>query len=169
MILVEVCELVVEEHPRLQVGRQGELDDAAFPLRTILILWIVNVGITRCCWTRKLLVLRAQTVLEAVARHCRELRGSVGWACGQLLAVGVIKGHFVDFGRCPDEQSANWSEDETNEKQGGQNCLGGKDWLPCLQALLLEGGIWVSARVRLLLAARKLRTCRAPPASLILL
>ena len=90
----------------------------------------------------------------------REERESEGWTVSQFVYSKVIsvtwkrtKGEtagpeklnhgarVTDLAVPPYEQCADWSEQNTDDEKSGKDGFGGENGLPCLQALLLEGGI----------------------------
>ena len=58
-----------------------------------------------------------------------------------VLALGVVEGHFGNERGAPDEKTAYRTKEYSNDKERWENCLWSKYRLPCLESLLLEGGI----------------------------
>lgn len=48
----------------------------------------------------------------------------------------------------PYEKTPDWRKDESDDKQSRQNGFRCQNGLPCLESLLLEGGVWCTESVR---------------------
>lgn len=144
MVLEEVCEFVVEQKARLDVRWDPELDDALLLVRGVDNARISGVVEEGVCGGRNglLRVGGAEVVLELIRGHLDKVEGAVRGRGGEVLAVGIVECEFRYEGRAPDEETANGGEYDTDDEEGGQYSLWGEDWLPCLEPLLLESGVY---------------------------
>jgi len=152
VVLVKIGELVVEEDRVFELDGDVEFDDALAFIRDISdggIVRVVNESIAGGLDV-SLLVSGTETIRELVRWEGNEI-GRVDRGRSEFLAFGVVKSHFGDKGRAPNEETANGCEDDANNEESWEDGLWGKDRLPCLETLLLEGSV-----------------CRTSPAALFL-
>lgn len=145
MILVEVGELIVEENGRLE-GRWNVKFHDAFALLCDVgdgcVARVVEMGVTRGIRGR-FAVCCTHVVGVFVGGYGGESQAIGRSCCGEILAFGVVEGHFSDARGTPDEKATNRCEYNANEEKSRQNCLWSENGLPCLETLLLERSIWV--------------------------
>lgn len=154
VVLVEVCELIVEEYGRAHVFRYRELYHAFLRL----------VGDAVECDIDSLpfpLCLYVGVVLE-LGEYVVGGHGVEGVIAGVLVACRVVDGDLLDLRACVQEQATDGGEDDADGEEEGEDGLWCEDWsvvwsalcvcavggplmlddlLPCLQPLLSKRSV----------------------------
>lgn len=147
VVLIVVCQLVVQQHRRLERIRDVEVDFARRAVGCISIghksprrrrKWILCHALAS---QRGSAAFTLISPLPHLTHHCLVVvlaRGDVGEISSLQLAVGVVDGEFADLRGKVVEHRANGGKHEPDEKECRQDRLWCQNWLPRLEPLLLE-------------------------------
>lgn len=120
MVLVEVCETIIEQNRRAQIRRERELE-CAYLGGYVSACEVLGGGVGEGPF-------RGVSVGEGgFEGGGDELAGDgLEGVCG-FGALGVVDDDLLDPGRGPQEEAADGAEDEAKGEEEWEDCFGGED------------------------------------------